>query len=64
VLTLNPTVLIAVTLAFAYAWGVTAMLALQNRSPQSTFAWADRYDSQKTSSRLVDSLMRLDSPLI
>jgi cardiolipin synthase len=28
-----------VTLAFAYALSVTAFLALQNRSPQSTFAW-------------------------
>src|SRR5262249_43747697 len=32
-------VMVALTLAFAYAISVTAMLALQNRSPQSTFAW-------------------------
>ncbi|HJZ72577.1 MAG TPA: cardiolipin synthase [Vicinamibacterales bacterium] len=31
--------MVALTLAFAYAISVTAMLALQNRSPQSTFAW-------------------------
>jgi cardiolipin synthase A/B len=31
--------LLVVTLGFAYAFGVTAFLALQNRSPQSTFAW-------------------------
>jgi len=32
-------VLLFVTLAFAYALVVTACFALQNRSPQSTFAW-------------------------
>src|SRR5215470_13558343 len=31
--------LIVISLALAYAAGVTAVLALQNRSPQSTFAW-------------------------
>jgi cardiolipin synthase A/B len=33
------TLWLAVALAFAYALSVTAFLALQNRSPQSTFAW-------------------------
>jgi len=32
-------VLIVGLLALLYAWGVTAALALQNRTPQSTFAW-------------------------
>ena len=32
-------ILLFVTLGFAYALSVTAFLALQNRSPQSTFAW-------------------------
>jgi cardiolipin synthase A/B len=36
----NPWILIAATLIVAYAVSVTAFLALQNRSPQSTFAWA------------------------
>ena len=31
--------LAVIALAFAYALSVTAVLALQNRSPQSTFAW-------------------------
>ena len=33
------TLVVVVTLIFAYAVAVTAFLALQNRSPQSTFAW-------------------------
>jgi hypothetical protein len=32
-------ILIAFPLTLTYAWSVTAVLALQNRSPQSTFAW-------------------------
>jgi cardiolipin synthase A/B len=35
----NSWALIVMSLAVAYAWSVTAVLALQNRSPQSTFAW-------------------------
>lgn len=37
---MSPAILAAVTLIFAYAMSVTALLALQNRTPQSTFAWA------------------------
>lgn len=33
------TALIVGTIALLYVWGVTGTLALQNRSPQSTFAW-------------------------
>src|SRR5215510_4383843 len=33
------TVVIVATLAVAYVSAVTAVMALQNRSPQSTFAW-------------------------
>ena len=36
---MSPTFLLALTLTCAYVLSVTAFLALQNRSPQSTFAW-------------------------
>jgi cardiolipin synthase len=36
---MTPVILMVVALGFAYALCVTAFLALQNRSPQSTFAW-------------------------
>jgi len=35
----SPWILVALALVFAYTSSVTAVLALQNRSPQSTFAW-------------------------
>src|SRR4029450_8517028 len=36
---LNPGLMTVLALAVAYTGSVTAILALQNRSPQSTFAW-------------------------
>jgi len=36
---INSSVLVVCAVALVYTWSVTAVLALQNRSPQSTFAW-------------------------
>ena len=38
-MTATALILLVATLGFAYVLSVTAFLALQNRSPQSTFAW-------------------------
>jgi hypothetical protein len=38
-MTTTAIMLLVATLGFAYALSVTGFLALQNRSPQSTFAW-------------------------
>ena len=38
-MTATAVILLVATLGFAYVLSVTAFLALQNRSPQSTFAW-------------------------
>ena len=52
--------MVLTALVSAYALGIAIFLILENRSPQSTFAWLFLL----LTARFVDSTMRLCSPLL